>query len=586
MRSETMRSENALAALLRVVALSIALAAVIDPVVTRERAVSRVVVVSSSDSTRDGRLADAVVSTLHRQFEVARAPVAGASAAVIVGNRLPKSSDDIPTPSFVVVADSNQASVEIERIDVPSSATLDERIPVRALVSVRGAAGRSLDLTVLAGGAVVDRVTSRVTGDSTFVAPLSFVPVALGPVAIRVSATLSGAQASAVADAAVNVVSQRRTVLFYDPRPSWMSTFVRRALEHDAQFVVTSRIVTSRNVSTSAGQPPSTLGDQSELATFDAVVIGAPDALSAADVVGLENFMRRRGGSVIFLLDDVTPAPYERLARNSAWSSSRGTPATFALAHGDSTTLRAADVVVPASLPAASTVIAGGNKPVVWETPVGAGRLIVSGARDAWRFRDPGSSTFDRFWRTVVADAAASAPPPLQVEMSPALAKPGETVEVRATIRDAALAADASSVRASITATLGGGRGAGAHVRMWPEGNVGRFSGVVRAPRQPGVYRVSMAAGGRTADASLMVSADARTDAPVDRSVSSAWATSRGGKLFQARDIGKLPAALNAAVQPRSERTIWHPFRSAWWIVPFVLALSVEWWLRRRRGLR
>ena len=97
---------------------------------------------------------------------------------------------------------------------------------------------------------------------------------------------------------------------------------------------------------------------------------------------------------------------------------------------------------------------------------------------------------------------------------------------------------------------------------------------------------MSVAAGGRTAEVPLIVSADARTDAPVPHSLSAAWATSRGGRLFQARDLGKLPAALDAAMQPRSERTTWHPFRSVWWIVPFVLALSVEWWLRRRHGLR
>jgi hypothetical protein len=36
-------------------------------------------------------------------------------------------------------------------------------------------------------------------------------------------------------------------------------------------------------------------------------------------------------------------------------------------------------------------------------------------------------------------------------------------------------------------------------------------------------------------------------------------------------------------VVPRAET--WHPMRSAWWIIPFALALSGEWWLRRRRGL-
>jgi len=576
----------ALRGILRVVALGIALMAMIDPAITSDRPARRVVMVASSDSARDGRLADAVVDALRRQFSVSRTPVAGASAAVFVGDGLPTADDNIPTPSFVVVADSDQTRVAIERVTIPASATLDERIPVGARVNVRGAAGRSLEVTVRAGGAVVDRVTRRVTGDSTLFIPLSFVPASLGPVVVRVSASVGGAESPATADAVLDVVSRRRVVLFYDPRPSWTSTFVRRAVEGDPQFAVTSRIVTSRNVSDNSGRPPASLSDESTLAAFDVIVIGEPNALSTADVGGLEAFMRRRGGSVVFLLDEVTPGAYERLAGNSVWSAVRGTPAAFALAHGDSTTIRAADIVVPANLPAVATVIAGGTKPVVWETPVGSGRVIVSGARDAWRFRDPQSSTFDRFWRTVIADAAASAPPPVMVTAAPGLVKPGEAVEVQATVRDAALGAGAASASGSVRASLAAMLEPGIRVRMWPEGDVGQFSGTLRAPQRPGVYHLTMATGGHTAEIPLIVSTDARVDTSFARSLSSAWATSRGGRLFDVRDIGKLPAALDAAIRPHSERTTWHPFRSAWWIVPFVLALSMEWWLRRRQGLR
>jgi hypothetical protein len=569
----------------RAVAFAIAIGGIIDPAITSDRPAKRVVVVSAGDSARDGRLADAVANTLRRRFDVARTAIAGASAAVVVGDRLPPSDDNFPSPVFVVVADSNQPSVELDRIDLPSNATLDERVPVHARVSVHGAAGRSVDVTARAGGAVLDRVTRPGAGDSTFVVPLSFVPTSVGPLVIQVSASIGGAESPAVADAAINVISRRRSILFYDRRPSWMSTFVRRALERDPQFLVTSRVVTSRNVSTNAGQPPASLGDQSTLATFDAVVVGAPNTLSATDVGGLEAFMRRRGGSVVFLLDEATPGPYERLARNSSWSSTRGTPATFALTRDDSMTIRAGDVVVPTKIPTAATVVAGGATPVVWETPVGAGRLVVSGARDAWRFRDAGSSTFDRFWRSVIADAAASAPPPLMVDV-PALAKPGETVDVRVTVRDAALAADAADAPPSIRATITALLEPDTRIRMWPQGDVGQFAGAVRAPRQPGVYRLTVAAAGRTAEVPFVIAADARTEAPVSRALSTAWATSRGGRLFHARDIDDLPSALDTAIQSRSERTTWHPFRSPWWIVPFVLALSVEWWLRRRQGMR
>src|SRR6185503_11402090 len=112
----------------------------------------------------------------------------------------------------------------------------------------------------------------------------------------------------------------RFSVLFFDPRPSWMSTFVRRTIERDPRFVLTSRVVTSRNVSTDAGRPPARLDDIIALASFDAIVIGAPDALTAADVTGLEAYLRRRGGGVVFLFDQRAPGAYERLTNAGGWT--------------------------------------------------------------------------------------------------------------------------------------------------------------------------------------------------------------------------------------------------------------------------
>jgi hypothetical protein len=570
---------------MRGVALAIAAAAVIDPIVSSNRTTKPVVLVTAADSGRDDRLADEVSKALDGAFTVARKPIAGASAAVVVGGVLPRDDAELPALSFVIVSNEDEPRVDVDHVDIPSTATLDGRVPIRVKVATRGASGRSLNVALRVGGAVVDRVTRRLNGDSALTIPMSFVPSALGPVVIRVSASVDGADSPALADAAVDVVDATRAVLFYDPRPSWMSTFVRRTVERDPRFTVSSRTLTSRGVGADAGRPPSTLQDWARLASFDAVVIGAPQLLSAADVAGVEAFMRRRGGSVIFLLDDAAPGPYERLTRASGWSSSRGTPAAFSLAGSDSASIRASEIVAPAALPFASTPIAGSGKPVVWETPVGAGRLIVSGAVDAWRFRDRSASSFDRFWRMVIADAATSAPQRLIVEPAVAVVAPGESLDMRATIRDLALDSTAvrgSSTRASIAATIG----RETQVRMWPEGTVGRFRANVRVPRQPGLYHLAVASEGHTAEVPVIVLAGARTVSPAPRALLSAWASAHGGRLFQSSDIGALPAALGAAIRPTSGRTTWHPFRSAWWIVPFVLSLSLEWWLRRRQGLQ
>ena len=50
-------------------------------------------------------------------------------------------------------------------------------------------------------------------------------------------------------------------------------------------------------------------------------------------------------------------------------------------------------------------------------------------------------------------------------------------------------------------------------------------------------------------------------------------------------EAGVTSALASAAAQP-DVLVPFHPMRSPWWMSPFVACLAVEWWLRRRAGLR
>ena len=76
-----------------------------------------------------------------------------------------------------------------------------------------------------------------------------------------------------------------------------------------------------------------------------------------------------------------------------------------------------------------------GRRPVVLEWPDGAGRVLFSGAMDAWRFRAAADDGFGRFWRARIAEAALAAPARLEVTAQPWRAGPGEDVTLRARIR-------------------------------------------------------------------------------------------------------------------------------------------------------
>ena len=579
---------SALRLLLRGVAIAIAIAAAIDPAVTSSRTAKPTVAVVAVHA-RDSVLAGRVANNLEKRFAVVRAPFAAANASVIVGDNLPANAGHLAGPVFAVLGERSGPTVILQSVLAPPSAPATARVPVTAVAHVTGARGRTLEVALRAGGLVVDRTTRVVRSDDERVSiPLAFVPATPGAARLRLSATLGGD--STTADVGVDVRDTRWAVLFFDPRPSWMSTFVRRALESDSRFVVTSRVVTSRNVSTDAGQPPARLDDLAALGLFDAVVIGAPEALGQGDVAGLDAYLRRRGGSVVLLLDRRAPGPYERLAGVSTWASDSTGKAETIAAAGVADSMRAAELAWPARLPdgadALATTRGVSAHPIVWTSHVGAGRLIVSGALDAWRFRDRSVSSFDRFWQTLAADAASAAPPPVAVATGRGVVSPNEKLDMTAVLRDAVLST-ARPVRASASAALvSDARITGTTaVRLWPGERAGTFRGSTRAPATPGVYRLTVSAGGARGDVPIVVAADMSRPAPEAPELVRAWVASHGGAAIVAADAGSLAPRLLAAIHAADRRMTWHPMRSAWWILPFALALAAEWWLRRRRGL-
>jgi hypothetical protein len=331
------------------------------------------------------------------------------------------------------------------------------------------------------------------------------------------------------------------------------------------------------------------LNDLAALGAFDAVVVGAPEALNASDVSGLEAFLRRRGGSVVFLFDRQAKGAYEQLTRVARWSAdSSGKAASITATGIDTATLRAAEMAWPTRLAggAEPLALANANRPVVWRASVGAGQIVVSGAFDSWRFRDASVSGFDHFWRSIIADAANSAPPPVDVRVENAVLAPGRATNVTVTLRDIALASgNMQSLHASVSAKLeSDSQNTSSLIRLWPDRKPGEFRGQLRVD-VPGTYRLVVAGGGSRVETPIVVSPRAAHPAPSNEDVLTAWTAAHGGHVIPASQLARLPAALNDALQVPTRLETWHPMRSAWWLVPFVLALSAEWWMRRRRGL-
>ena len=567
--------------LLRGAAIAIAVLGVVDPAITTTRNAKPEISIVVTDRVYDSAAAD-VQEQLRDRFTVIRAPFAGAAATIVVSEDLP-AWRETAGPVFVVWPDSE---LRVAAVSAPARASLHNAVPVIATIVRSQSGGSTASVSLRANGVIVDRqqVQFDVASDQRQIAtPLKFVPTAVGTVQLQVTATMDGV--TRTADLAVEVHDQRWAVLFYDARPSWQSTFVRRSLERDHRFDIASRILTSRSVSSDAGQPPQALGLLNETAQYSAIVVGAPDALGDQDVQGLEAFMRRRAGAVVLLLDQNADGPYRRLVGGSNWTTTNA-PAFFA-SGPTAERLMATAFARPESLPPGAQAIALDSlkRPVIWRTAVGQGQLIVSGALDSWKYRDPTQFAFDRFWQTLIAGLANASTPPIAVDLSKPLLEPGETTDITVAMRNLVTLdpRETNGARASVSAVLETSSGLQA-IRLWPEA-VGRFRGTVTAPATAGSYRITVASDADRGDAVLTVAGDVTRGQPEKRVQLEAWAHSRGGFLLPLEQLTELPDRIASVLEPPSRRESWHPMGSAWWIIPFVMLLGAEWWLRRRRGL-
>jgi hypothetical protein len=486
----------------------------------------------------------------------------------------------VDRPAFAVVPAPTGTALEITRAETVPRVPVDAIRAIDVGIRVSGARGRTLVVSLREGSVTVDRVTQEIGADvARHHATLRHAAHAAGTTTLAIAAEIEGSPLVARADVAVESTRDRRAVLFVERRPSWMSTFARRAVEADPRLEVTSRVSTSREVGIDQGRPPESLRDPMALAPFDAVVVGAPEELSSRDVDGLAAFMRRRGGSVVLLLDrSPDGAPFQRLAGGGRWATSdRDEPSTLQNAFEGSLEIQASELAWPAELPPGATPLVSrpDGAAILWQAPVGLGRLIVSGALDAWRFRGADQAGFDRFFQSIIGEAALAAAPPLDVIVHPTLAMPFEPVTIRARLRGAAAEA------AALTASMGD-----RPVTLWPNGAPGEYVGTVRAPAAPGPHAVRARASDGEASTSMIVATRVERPTEPARSVLTQWIAARGGAVIDDSRLTELGPALDRVLDAAIRPVEWHPMRSGWWMVPFALAAGGEWWLRRRAGKR
>lgn len=561
--------------LARAGAIAIAAAALVDPSLSATRTVpARLGILAPSDA----KFPEGARGALEG-YTVLDGAAPDAQALVVVardGVPLPRVPDGRPV--FVMRDARAGGTPRIEQLVAPASARLGGAVPITARVR-RGTSGAPIIASLFAG----ERLAAReeiATADATADVRLVFAPATAGLIPLRLHVQQGGASAAAVS--AVLVTDTRARIWFDDAKPSWSSTFVRRALEGDAAFDVAATIAASRGLSTTIG-PALDLGDAAAQERMDVLVLGSASAASAATFARVERFARVRGGSVVVLADSESGPALARLTGITSWT--RRVLAAPAVASGGHGALRVSEALIAGAPPTAVVLasLAGGGV-IVQDVPLGAGRVIVSGALDAWRYRSADGEAFARFWRAVIGDAASSAAPPLRVTPDRTAVAPGESFTIEAALRGATTAG-AVEVHGAIEGAAGA-----SPIRLWPSALRGVFHASVTAPANPGEYvvrvKATLAGGATPIDAQTVVLVTAAPPPGHAHSAAAltALAASHGGSVVA--NESELRSALDAAFGAHAAAVDVHPMRSAWWLVPFVLGLGLEWKWRRERGLR
>lgn len=585
---------------LRWTAITIAVLGVVDPAMTvsgRTRPLLGLVVQtgpsmelpSASGAASRREAAQAVAARLHADLRDAFDIVEGfdrtAAATVLIGDRYP--DDPVPetaTVSTVTVAAPLTPDVRIAGVDAPRAVPPATAVRLGVVVQGQGLAGKTSDIVVRSHGAELARASHvwPASGDS-WRADLEVVPIGEPPFTFDIATTeIPGERTFADNHATVQIDrAPRLRVLVLEGRPSWAAAFVRRELEDDPRFEVEGLSYAAPGVPVRSGGASGSRG----LEGFDVVLVGGLDRVSASDITRLDRFLRLRGGSVAILPDSKvsTAVVRELLPGVAVRETLLDRPAALAAATA-LPRIDASELLEATNLPPGAVVLAqasGSREPVIWTVAVGFGRVLFSGALDAWRYRANPEVDFGRFWRSVVSGLALAAPPPIDVDLVPRRAALGQRVRVVARVRP--LEQDSLRDRLAVSASVGADR----PIRLWPDAAKGVFTGsfIVESSMTGQSPIVTVSAGDGTARGSARVILD-RHPREEGGEPLSLLAETRRGIDVRPDDLAKLESHVRTAVPPQRVPVERHPMRSAWWIVPFAACLSCEWWLRRRTGDR
>jgi uncharacterized membrane protein len=230
--------------------------------------------------------------------------------------------------------------------------------------------------------------------------------------------------------------------------------------------------------------------------------------------------------------------------------------------------------------------------PVIAYQRYGRGRTMVITTATTWRWQmllPHDDLSHERFWRQVLRWLAAAAPSQVELSLDQDAYAAGEQVRVRLSVADRTYApVNDASVWLKVTGPDGDIRDI---PLQWAIEEDGIYTGTFTAGSE-GIHQIEAAATLSSGEVSLAATgflvAESNAeyiDAGADIGLLQKIAVGSGGKFYADTDVNQLVDDLK-----RRQKTVTVENQQDIWDIPLVLLtlftlLTVEWWVRRRRGL-
>jgi hypothetical protein len=564
---------------LRALAVIIALAGVADPAWTRNQSVQPLVTVVSA-GTVSPNATSRIRAALENDYRIDwRTHAAGSGAAcpsgrsclLVTDGTVPRQlTDGAAIIGAVLDVDKNIERPFITRVESTGPVHLNGGARLRVHVRAADASGsyglRVLDEDVIVGEGIY-QWPKRATDEVADVVEVDWVPVATGPRRLRVAISDAG-----FVDHGVLVEDAPTRVMIHEPEVTWLGTFVRRALETDSRLILEGHARVAPPVVISRGASPARLS-ATTLETSRVVIVGGANLVTSADVDLLERFVRVRGGSVVILLDRTPTGAILRLLPAVVAERRDAVPRALG-------PLKVSEWLVFDAGKAGATALESvdDKSASIVARSLGRGRVIASGALDAWRYRDS-DGAFAGYWSGLVLDAAAASRPTFEVSATDTLLQRGDATQVNAEWRTMQDLPSETLVEATVECN-----GQREFLRMWPGARAGTYAGTFLGDRS-GVCRI-VVSNGIVSSATPVRVVDDLSRPPPELDQLHGVMAAHGAIVVTSKDetalMERVRSVVPAAREPRETR----PMQSPWWIVPFAACLAGEWSLRRRIGLR